>query len=133
PPARPGTPAGACHAGTPRVSLTPPPVARPPGPSFHTVSADTAPVAVFTRRVVPPQASACGLDAGKSACAFPSLTRSPLPLSPAAVVTVTPSAAASANAWSSAVRAWPDQESSDWPQPVLPAVWGGLACTAAVT
>src|SRR6266851_2675879 len=113
-PAWPGTPAGACQPGRPNVSLTPPPVAPPPDPLFHTVSADTAPVAGFTRRLVPPQASTCGLDAGKSACAFPSLTRSPLPLSPAAAVTVTPSAAASANAWSSAARAWPVQESSDW-------------------
>ena len=115
------------------MSLTPPPVAPPLDPSFQTVSADTAPVAVFTRRLVPPQASACGLDAGKSAWAFPSVPRSPLPLSPAAAVTVTPSAAASANAWSSAVRAWPVQESSDWPQLMLTTVGVGLACTAVVT
>ena len=80
----------------------------------------------LSRRLVPPQASAYGLDAGKSAWAFPSDTRSPLPLSPAAVVTVTPSAAASANAWSSAARAWPVQESSDWPQLMLTAVGVGL-------
>src|SRR5262249_44173702 len=130
-PALPGPRADACHAGRPKVSLTPPPVAPPPGPSFQTVSADTAPAA-FTRSVVPPQASACGLDAGKSACAFPSLTLSPLPLSPAAAVTVTPSAAASANAASIAARACPVQESSDWPQLILTAVGVGWAGTAVV-
>src|SRR5215467_3891497 len=132
-PARPGTPAEACQAGRPNVSLTPPPVAPPWAPSFQTVSADSAPVAVFTRRLVPPQASACGLDAGKSAWDLPSLTRSPLPLSPAAAVTVTPSAAASASAWSSAARAWPVQESSDWPQLMLTAVGVGFAYTAVET
>ncbi len=82
---------------------------------------------------MPPQASACGLEAGKSACGWPSVPRSALPLSPAATVTVTPSAAASAKAWSSAVRAWAVQESSDWPQLMLTTVGVGLACTAVVT
>src|SRR5215467_12199657 len=85
-PVWPGTPAVACQPGRPNVSLTPPPVAPPWDPSFQTVSADTTPVAVFTRRLVPPQASACGLAAGKSAWDFPSGARSPLPLSPAAAV-----------------------------------------------
>ena len=58
------------------------------------------------------------------------MTPSLLPLSPAAAVTVTPSAAASAKAASIAVRAWPVQESSLCPQLMLIAVGVGLACTA---
>ena len=54
-------------------------------------------------------------------------------VSPAAAQTVTPSAAASARAWSKAVRAWAVQESSDWPQLILTTVGVGVACTAVVT
>ena len=52
------------------------------------------------------------------------------PLSPAATVTVTPSAAASANAWSIADRDWADHWSSDWPQLIETAIGVGVACTA---
>src|SRR5580700_9290092 len=64
-PERTGTPASACHDGTGNTSLTPPPVAPWPAPSFHTVSAVMAPVAGSPCRLVPPQARTCGLDAGK--------------------------------------------------------------------
>ena len=65
--------------------------------------------------LVPPQPSAYGLDAGKSQCGSPSLTSSPLPLSPAAAQTVMPSAAASDIAAFIADRPCAVQESSDCP------------------
>src|SRR5580698_6231493 len=74
-PAETGTPAVACHEGTGKASLTPPPPAPPPDPSFHTVSDEMTPAAVATR-LVPPQASACGDEAGKSTCGCPSVTPS---------------------------------------------------------
>ncbi len=132
-PAWAGTPADACQDGRPNASLTPPPVAPWPGPSFHTVSELITPVPRSACRLVPPQASACGLDAGKSVCGWPSVCASLLPLSPAATHTVLPSAAASASASSSAVRPWPVHESSDWPQLILTTVGVGLACTAVLT
>ncbi len=76
---------------------------------------------------MPPHASACGLEAGKSVCGWPSVTPSPLPLSPAATVTVTPSAAPSAMALSSAVIDWPVQELSGPPQLMLTATGVGVA------
>ena len=115
------------------MSLTPPPVAPCPAPSFHTVSELIVPLAASPCRAVPPQASACGLEAGKSVCGWPSVTASPLPLSPAATHTVMPSAAASAIASSSEVRPCAVHASSDWPQLMLIAVGVGLACTAVLT
>ena len=106
-------------------------MAPPEAPSFQTVSELITPVPASPRRLVPPQASACGLDAGKST--WMPLCPSLLPLSPAATQTVTPSAAASAMAWSRAVRACAVQESSDWPQLMLTTVGVGVACTAVVT
>ena len=97
------------------MSLIPPPVAPWPGPSFHTVSELITPADVSPCRLVPPQASACGLDAGKSAWLAPSVCPSALPLSPAAAHTVTPSTAPSAMAASRAERACAVHESSDWP------------------
>ena len=132
-PAWAGTPAAACQDGRPKVSLTPPPVAPPEAPSFQTVSELITPVVALPRRLVPPQASACGLDAGKSTWVPVPLWPSLLPLSPAATVTVTPSAAASAIAWSSEVRACAVQESSDCPQLMLTTAGVGVACTAVVT
>ena len=114
-------------------ALTPPPPAPPPLPSFHTVSAEITPVAGSACRLVPPQPSACGLDAGKSTCGWPSVTPSPLPLSPDATQTVTPSATASAMAWSSAVMDWVVQELSGPPQLMLMAAGVGCACAAFVT
>ena len=108
-------------------------MAPPEPPSFHTVSELITPVPGLPRRLVPPHASACGLDAGKSTWAPLPLCPSLLPLSPAATQTVTPSAAASAMAWSRAVRAWAVQASSDWPQLMLTTVGVGVACTAVVT
>ena len=109
-------------------------MAPPEAPSFQTVSELITPVAALPCRLVPPQASACGLDAGKSTwCRCRRSAPSLLPLSPAATQTVTPSAAASAMAWSRAVRAWAVQESSDWPQLMLTTVGVGVACTAVVT
>src|ERR1700761_2215607 len=74
----------------------PPPV--PELPSFHTVSAVMAPF--DTVMFVPPQPLAQGLEAGKSTCAFPSLTPSVARLSPAATKTDTLTEAAS---WSALV------------------------------
>src|SRR5215469_6290321 len=128
-----GTPAVACHAGRGNVTLTPPPVAPPPAPWFHTFSDVMTPVDGCARRLVPPQASACGLEAGKSVCGLPSLAPSLLPLSPAAAVTVTPSAAPSAMAWSRAVIDCCVQELSAAPQLMLTAAGVGSACTAVVT
>jgi hypothetical protein len=60
-----GTLTFACHVGTGNVPLTPPPVAPSPVErSFHTTS--LAIVLPLMVSVVPPQASAYGLDAGKS-------------------------------------------------------------------
>src|ERR1019366_3746610 len=81
----------------------------------------------------PPHASAFGLDAGKSQCGCPSVMPTPLPLSPAATQTVTPSAAPSAMAASSEMRPSAVQESSDWPQLMLTAVGVGVAWMASVT
>ena len=66
--------------------------------------------------VVPPQARAFGLEAGKSTCARPSPTPSSDPLSPVATQTVMPTAAASWNAWSNCCIAWADQLDSGPPQ-----------------
>ena len=60
---------------------------------------------MLASRWVPPQASACGLDAGKSTCDRPSVTPSFEPLSPDAQHTVTPSTAAAWKAWSNCVIA----------------------------
>ena len=130
--ARAGTPAVACQVGTAKVSLTPPPPAPPLGASFHTVSDVIAPVA-DTASVVPPQASACGDDAGKSTCGCPSETPSEDPLSPAATQTVMPSAQASAIASSSAVRPCAVHESSDWPHEMEITTGAGEACAASDT
>src|SRR5262249_31174722 len=99
---------------------------------FHTVSELMTPATGSALRLVPPQASACGLEAGKSACGWPSLTPSLLPLSPAATVTVTPRATPSAMAWSSAVIDCAVHELSGPPQRMLPATGVGSACTAVV-
>ena len=65
---------------------------------------------------MPPQASACGAEAGKSACCWPSVTLSLEPLSPAATVTVTPSPPASVRICSIWARPWAVHESSEPPQ-----------------
>src|SRR5580700_7892813 len=131
PPARAGTPALACHAGTANWSLTPP----PPAPSldassFQTTSELTAPVDGSASSLVPPQPSAYGLDAGKSACCWPSVTPSVLPLSPAAAHTVMPRAAASDIAWFIADSPCAVHESSDCPQLIEIAIGAGVACAA---
>src|SRR5271156_93907 len=110
----------------------PPPVAPPLEPSFHTVSALIAPVLVLASSRVPPQASAYGLDAGESQWFLPSVSPSLLPPSPAATVTVTPSAAASDSAWSRAVRDCADQVSSGPPQLMLMTIGVGLAWAASL-
>ena len=127
-----GTPAVVWKDGTAKTSLTPP----PPAPSLAAVSFQTTselitPVDGFAMSLVPPQPSACGLDAGKSTCGFPSLTASPLPLSPEATHTVMPIAAASAIAASIAERPWAVHESSDWPQLIEIAMGAGVAEAAA--
>src|SRR5438874_543268 len=109
-----GTPAAAWYAGTPKTSLTPPPVALVAGFSFQTVSLVMA--APAPTSFVPPQPSANGLEAGKSACCFPSAAPSPEPPSPDAQQTVTPRAAAVWNAWSKFAIAWPVQFFSGLPQ-----------------
>src|SRR5215472_5140427 len=126
------TPADACQDGRPNTSLTPP----PPAPSlfassFQTTSEVIVPVLTSPTSLVPPQASACGLDAGKSQCTpFWPLGSSLAPLSPAATQTVTPSTAASAIAESSALLLCGDQESSDAPQLIETTTGGGVACSA---
>src|SRR5208282_5224341 len=91
-----GTPAVACQDGSANWSLTPPPVAPSfDAVSFHTTSELTTPVDGSATSVVPPQPSVYGLEAGKSTCTSPSVTRSLLPLSPAATHTVMPSVTAS--------------------------------------
>ncbi len=67
-------------------------------------------------RVVPPQASANGDDAGKSTWFAPSLIPSLEPSSPDAAVIVTPSAAASWNAAFIASRVCPENTVSGLPQ-----------------
>src|SRR5689334_2038742 len=129
---RAGTPALAWKDGRAKWSLTPP----PPAPSLAAVSFQTTselivPVDGSAMSLVPPQASACGLDAGKSTCDRPSLTASPLPLSPEATHTVMPIAAASAIAASMAERPWAVHESSDWPQLMEIAMGAGVAEAAA--
>ena len=62
------------------ASDTPPPVAPRDAPLFHTVSEVTVPPSACS--VVPPHATTCGLDAGKSTCtpgaeASPTLNRLP--------------------------------------------------------
>ena len=70
----------------------PPPVAPPSVPSFQTTSLEIVVPLAFNR--VPPHARTLGLEAGKSTWAWPSLTPSLDPLSPAATVMVIPNAAA---------------------------------------
>jgi hypothetical protein len=53
-----------CQDGKEKKLLMPPPVAPAFAPSFHTVSLDMPPLEAT--RLVPPQASTCGLEAGKS-------------------------------------------------------------------
>ena len=132
PAARAGTPAFAWKDGTAKWSLTPP----PPAPSLAAVSFQTTselivPAEGFAMSLVPPQARACGLDAGKSTCGFPSVTALPLPLSPEATHTVMPIAAASAIAASIAARPWAVHESSDCPQLIEIAMGAGVAEAAA--
>src|SRR2546422_1193763 len=87
-----GTFAEDCHVGFAKTRLTPPPVAPPLSPSFHTVSLEIdGPEAC---RRVPPQANTNGLEAGKSTCCCPSFTPTQAPSSPAAQQTVIPRAAA---------------------------------------
>src|SRR5580698_2428177 len=92
-----GTLAFACQVGIGKVPLTPLPVA--PSlleRSFHTTSLEIVLPLIFS--VVPPQASAYGLDAGKSTWSSPSVTPSVEPSSPAATQTLTPTAAAACSA-----------------------------------
>src|SRR6516165_2948318 len=87
----------ACHVGRANVVLTPPPVAPSLlASSFHTTSLEIVPPLIIS--VVPPQASAYGLEEGKSTWSAPSFTPSLDPLSPAATQTVTPTAAADCSA-----------------------------------
>src|ERR1700761_450119 len=111
--------------------MPPPPAPSLLASSFQTTSEVIANEDVLPTSLVSPQASAFGEEAGKSqwtdVCPLGS---SLAPLSPAATVTVTPSAAASANAWSMAVRDCSDHWSSDWPQLIETAIGLGVACTA---
>src|SRR5438445_8022515 len=127
-----GSPAPACQPGGANTALMPPPVAPPPGPSFHTVSSGRPAAATDSR--VPPQASTWGDEAGKSTWARPSPTPSPDPASPEAQQTVTPTAPASAKTASKARSACTVQLPSAPPQ-LIEITDGALArsCTAAVT
>jgi hypothetical protein len=79
-----------CHVGNANSWLTPPPL------PLHATSLEMAdPV---NSKVVPPQASTNGLDAGKSTWSPPSFMPSLEPSSPDAAVIVMPSEAASWNA-----------------------------------
>src|ERR1700734_2365104 len=81
--------------------------------------------------VVPPQASEYGLDAGKStATPLVELGLSLDPLSPAATVTVVPSAAASEIASFIALMDWADQELSGPPQEIETTIGVGVALIA---
>src|SRR5262249_111152 len=93
-----GTLALLCQLGSGKKSLTPPPVAPPVAPSFHTTSF----VMLFpdASSRVPPHARAYGLEAGKSTCATDPSTPPFDPPPPAAQPTVTPMAAAAWKAWS---------------------------------
>src|ERR1700691_2791930 len=129
--ADPGTFAFACQLGSGNWLLTPPPVAPSLlASSFHTTS-DTS-VGPLASSLVPPQASTCGLEAGKSTLlpVAPSVE----PLSPAATVMVTPSAAADWQAASSAVMACEVQLDSGPPQ-LIEITLGLLvvSCTALLT
>jgi hypothetical protein len=89
--------------------------------------------ACVPRRLVPPQASACGLEAGKSTCS-PLATPSLEPLSPHAMHTVMPSKAAAWKASSIALMACAVQVDSAPPQ--LMEMTSGLfavSCIAVVT
>src|SRR5450759_3324546 len=127
-----GRAALAWYAGGSKTSLIPPPLEPPCAPSFQVRSSvidDTE-----ATSCVPPQATTCGLDAGKSAWARPSPTASSDPLSPDAHRTVTPTSAASWKAWSIACIAWAVQCFSAPPQ-LIEITDGVLAVswTAAVT
>src|ERR1700722_5669011 len=81
--------------------------------------------------VVPPQASENGLEAGKStATPLVELGLSLDPLSPAATVTVVPSAAASEIASLMADMDWMAHELSGPPQEIETAIGVGVAWTA---
>src|ERR1700733_11734433 len=112
--------------------LIPPPPAPSLGRSFQTTSLVTSPPEI--RSDVPPQPSACGAEAGKSTCCLPSVTPSVDPPSPAATVTVTPSAAPSVRICSICIRACSVQESSGPPQ-LIDTTLGLLvvSCTAVET
>src|SRR5271170_1867478 len=99
--------------------------------SFHTVSLLMV-LPEATRRV-PPHASTCGLDAGKSTWFRPSVAPSVDPSSPAATQTVTPMAAADWNASSIDVMACWVHEDSGPPQ-LMETTEGlfVLSCTAVV-
>src|SRR5271169_5537341 len=82
-----------CQAGRGKTVLTPPPVAPPP-PALspgdcHQVTSWTLDPDFFS--IVPPTPSAFGLELGKSIWAWPSLTWSPEPSSPAETQVVMPS------------------------------------------
>ncbi len=88
-------------------------------------------VAVLPMRVVPPQASEYGLDAGKSTdTPVVELALSLDPLSPDATVTVQPSAAASEIAWFMPLMDWGAHELSGPPQEIETAIGVGVALTA---
>src|ERR1039457_3091 len=73
-----GTFAFACQVGRANAVLTPPPVAPSLlANSFHTTS--EAMVAPVASSFVPPQASTCGLDAGKRTCFFVNTNPAPPP------------------------------------------------------
>src|ERR1700722_19356030 len=104
----------ACQVGVAKNVLTPPPLAPPLAPSFHTTSPLIA--VVVALRLVPPQASAKELEAGKSAGSAPSVTPSLEPLSPEAMHTVIPKDAAAWKASSMAAMACDVQVDSAPPQ-----------------
>ena len=102
-----------CQAGTAKVVLTPPPLAPPWVPSFHTTSCVmVCPDAVS---LVPPHASTYGLEAGKSTT-LPPPTPSLEPLSPEATQTVTPIVAAACSALLNACSDCAVHEDSGPPQ-----------------
>ena len=99
-----GTLRPCCQVGSGKRSLTPPPVA----PSLAAVSFQTTSLVIVEPEpssLVPPQQRTLGLEPGKSTWLAPSVTPSVEPLSPAATVMVTPSAAA---AWQAASSAFAD-------------------------